>query len=81
VFGYVYEFRPISDSAESNKIMCLVTCSGGAPGMANCGRRHTSERCKTHNFGTVVHYSDTVPPLFSTVSHNSVLARPPLLVT
>jgi hypothetical protein len=39
----------------------------------------TSERRKTHKFNTVAHCSDTVSPMFFTVGHSSILARPPLL--
>jgi hypothetical protein len=64
-----------------NVYICLfVPYSEGATGMANCGRRHTSDRRKTHTLGTVAHCSDTVYNCFTTVGHDSVLSRPPLLV-
>jgi hypothetical protein len=71
------------DNKAKGSIINSLTHSGGAPGVANCGRRHTSRR-KTHTLGTVAHCSDTVSHCsftVFTVAHISVLSRPPLLLT
>jgi hypothetical protein len=66
------------DNKAKGSIINSLTHSGGAPGVANCGRRHTSDRRKTHTLGTVAHCSDTVYNCFTTVlSLFSLLATAP----